>query len=207
MADDYRRTIARYINDTRRSLGALVGIAQGLLCDEVLSDKEIHFLKNWFNENDEICQSFPCDVIHLKVKEVLQDGIITEEERDHLVKVLRDLIGAPETDLAAAARVTELAYDRVERVAFPENRFCLTGDFVHGPRNKCETDIRERGGNISASVTKKLNYLIIGSLGSVEWKHGSFGTKVEKAMEYKRANVPIVVVQEGVWRECLKGLL
>jgi NAD-dependent DNA ligase len=156
--------------------------------------------------NVSLTQQDPGDVIHDKVKEVLSDGIVTKEERDHLITLLHDLIGAPETDLAAAARVTELAYDSVDRIDFPDKYFLLTGEFVHGPRNHCESEIRERGGLVSKAVNKKLNYLIIGSLGSVEWKHGSFGTKIEKAMQYKREKIPILVVQETIWREAVKRL-
>jgi hypothetical protein len=205
-AASYGRLIGAQINAMRHSLGALVGIAQGLLCDGVLTDDEVRFLKKWFTENEELCYAFPGDVVYNKVKEILSDGVVTEAEREHLIKVLRDLIGAPETDLAAAARVIEPAYDQLDRIDFAEKYFLLTGEFIHGPRKHCETVIKERGGLISKSVNKRLNYLIIGSLGSVEWKHGSFGTKIEKVMQYKREQVPIYVVKEAVWREALKHL-
>lgn len=44
-------------------------------------------------------------------------------------------------------------------------------------------------------MTKKLDYLVVGGLGSLEWKHGSFGTKIEKAMQHKRAGVPLFIVR------------
>jgi hypothetical protein len=44
MTGDYGRIIGKYVNEMRHSLGALVGIAQGLMCDGVLTDDEIHFL-------------------------------------------------------------------------------------------------------------------------------------------------------------------
>jgi hypothetical protein len=90
MASGYVRIMAAHINSTRRCLGALVGIAQGLLCDGVLTNEEIHFLKKWFQENDDVCYGFPGSIIFERVKEVLDDGKITEDERDYLVKVLRD---------------------------------------------------------------------------------------------------------------------
>jgi hypothetical protein len=37
-----------------------------------------------------------------------------------------------------------------------------------------------------------------------EWKHGSFGTKIEKAMEYKRGGCSILVVAEACWTRSLK---
>jgi hypothetical protein len=41
-------------NDFRRSLGALIGIAQGLLCDDKLSDQEIQYLNGCLADNDAI---------------------------------------------------------------------------------------------------------------------------------------------------------
>jgi hypothetical protein len=61
----------------RHSLGAPVGIVQGLLCDGVLSDNEIQYLRRWFTENEQLCDAFPGDVIHEKVNAILRDGIIT----------------------------------------------------------------------------------------------------------------------------------
>lgn len=203
MSNDYRRIIGAELNAMRHSLGALVGIAQGLLCDGILTDDEILYLRKWLTENERLCYGFPGDVIYDQVKGVLADGVVTEDERSHLIKILNNLIGAPETAVAAAARVTELAYDDVTSIDFGNKLFCLTGDFVHGPRPKCEADIRERGGLTSSNVTQKLSYLVIGSLGSVEWKHGSFGLKIEKAMQYKQKRRPIYVIKETIWRQAL----
>ena len=182
MSNGYGRIIGAQVNAMRHSLGSLVGLAQGMLCDGELSDKEIDALKRWCSENQQLCYSWPGDVIYDKVTEVLKDGIVTEEERAQLIEVLRGLAAAPEDDLMGAARVTELAYDDVQSIEFMERRFCFTGEFMHGARPSCEGCVRDRGGLISKGITKELNYLVIGSLGSIEWKHGSFGTKVEKAM-------------------------
>jgi NAD-dependent DNA ligase len=185
MANDYARQYTKYVNDFKRSAGALIGIAQGLICDRHLTDQEIHFLNDWLTQNDEIAWSFPGDIVHKKIKDVLADGIITDEERTHLLAALQQLIGGDEKSLAAPTHVSELSYDDVKICEFPEMRFCLTGDFVYGPRESCERQIKNRGG-IVGNVTKALRYLVIGDLASREWKHGSFGTKIEKAQKYKR---------------------
>ena len=44
---------------------------------------------------------------------------------------------------------------------------------------------------------------MIGGLGSTEWKHGSFGTKVHKAMQYKQSGVPIQIVHEDPFAAAL----
>ena len=198
MSNFFARQGAAYANDMKRSLGALVGIAQGVLCDGRLSDEEIGFLGKWLRENEAIANEWPGDVVHARVRAALADGIITEAERSHIVETLTDLIGGSAEQATQRNQVTNLAFDSVDTVAFPTRSFCLTGDFLYAPRESCIAAIETRGGRVGG-VTKKLTYLIIGSRGSAEWKHGTFGTKVEKAMQYKRAGAPILIVAEEKW--------
>lgn len=203
MTNFFARQGAAYTNEMKRSLGALLGIAQGVLCDRKLVDEEIRFLNDWLTANDAIAASWPGDVLHQRIRAVLQDGIVTEQERAHLVQTLQQLIGGTLEDLAASTHVTQLAFDDVPRVEFAGIRFCLTGEFVFAPREKCSTVIEQHGGIVNNSVTKKLRYLVVGGLGSPEWKHGSFGTKIEQAIQYKREGAPILIVHENCWTSSL----
>jgi NAD-dependent DNA ligase len=204
MTNFYTRQAATYRNDLKRSLGALLGIAQGLLADRQLNDEEIRFLDDWLGTNDVIATTWPGDVVYARVKAALADGVISDSERTHLVDTLQKLVGGTLDELAESTHVTSLAFDDVPRIEFPGILFCLTGDFVFGPRNACEATIERRGGLVSKSVTKKLRYLVVGGLGSAEWKHGSFGTKLEKAMDYKREGVGIFIVHEDKWTSSLR---
>jgi len=69
----------------------------------------------------------------------------------------------------------------------------------------CEGFITTRGGAIKSSPSNKLNFLVIGGLGSPEWKHGSFGTKIEAAMRMKDEGAAIAIVHEDHWAASLKG--
>jgi NAD-dependent DNA ligase len=203
MPESYNRIIAKYYNDLKRSAGALIGIAQGVICDRHLSDAEIHFLSEWLCNNDEISQDWPGDILCSKIKEVLADGVITETERQQLIDILQGLIGGTIETLASATHVSQLVFDEVNEIRHGQSRFCLTGDFVYGPRTRCHEEITIRGGIIGESINKKLSYLIVGGLGSPEWKHGSYGTKVEKAMSYKKSGCPILIIHEQCWTRSL----
>lgn len=202
MSNFFTRQSAAFRNELNRSLGALVGIAQGVVADGNLTDGEIQFLHEWLRQNEAIAATWPGDVIAQRVQQVMAYGKISEDERTHLINTLKSLIGGTLEELAATTHVTQLALDSVDRVHFAGARFCLTGEFVFAPRPHCEEQIVKRGGEIS-SVTKKLTYLIVGGLGSPEWKHGSFGTKIEKAMQYKRQGLGIMIVHEDIWAQSL----
>lgn len=195
----YQRRAVAFTNEMRRSCGALLGIVQGLLSDNILSDQEIRFLRDWLQQNDAVAHVWPGDVILGKIQEILADGSVEETERQHLAQVLQQLIGGTLDQLAESTHVTELALDQVQLIDFPDKSFCLTGEFVFGPRKSCEDAIARRGGNVLAGITKKLHYVVVGGLGSPEWKHGSFGNKIEKAIQYRRSGQPLLIVHEDVW--------
>jgi NAD-dependent DNA ligase len=192
-----------YKNDLDRSLGALLGIAQGMLCDQHLNDAEIRFLAKWLDENESIASAWPGDVVRSRVRAVLEDGVVTEAERQHLTETLQHLMDGTLQDIDPGGHLAGLAFDEPASIAFPQARFCLTGDFVYAPRDVCAATIERRGGMVSSSITRKLNYLVVGGLGSREWGPGSFGAKVEKALEYKRDGAPILIVHEDRWASAL----
>lgn len=67
--------------------------------------------------------------------------------------------------------------------------FVVTGDFKEITREEAESIIKLRGGSVKSSVTKTVQYVIVGSLGSERWIRGSYGQKIEKA---KALGIPII---------------
>ena len=57
----------------KQSLGELLGLARGILADQELSDSEINYLHEWLEDRYLITSSFPGNVIHKRIKEVLED--------------------------------------------------------------------------------------------------------------------------------------
>lgn len=205
----FQRQHLAYRNELKQGCGVLLGIAEGIMADRVLSDSEVRFLATWLDQHDVIATTSPGDVLHQRVREILADGRVTEEERAHLVRTLQQITGSaaedtPQTTVDGGP-VNQLAFDESVSLAFGGSQFCLTGDFVFGPRPRCESEIAARGGILTRGVTKKLSYLVVGTLGSEEWKHGSFGTKIEKAIAYKRSGVPLSIVREDHWTRALRA--
>lgn len=198
----YTRQAAAFRNELKQSCAALVGIVQGILADGELHDREVEFLSAWLKRAENVSMLWPGNVIAAQIGQALSDGHISPEERAHLVDTLQKLVGGVLDDAVALGPINALALDDVSEVEVAGRSFCFTGDFVFGPRSICEAAITRRGGAVSA-ITKKLNYLVIGGLGSPEWKHGSYGTKIEKAVAYRAAGVPLLIVHEDVWANAL----
>lgn len=199
------RKAVEFKNNQAQATSALLGIVQGVLADGELNDAEIRFLSEWLTGSDAMAAAWPGNVLRAKIQESLRDGCIDPQERQQLVVVLQQLVGGSLEDLAQQQHVSELPLDRPEGIDIGERVFCLTGDFAFGHRDQCVAVIERLGGRVAAAVSKKVNYLVVGGLGSTEWKHGSFGAKVVKAMELKQAGACIQIVHEDLWAAAVMG--
>jgi NAD-dependent DNA ligase len=183
----------------RRSCESLLGIAAGLIADGELNRKEIQFLSTWLSEHPEIANTWPGEVVHKRVREVLADGVITAAEQEYLKKTLSELVGGDfVNDGSVPADATSLPIDLTAKIVIPESTFCFTGAFLFGTRAACERAVQGRGGLVSG-ISKHLNYLVIGELSSRDWKHSSFGTKIQDAMRLKSEGADVHVVGESQW--------
>ena len=194
----FGRSIAAEKNIFNNAATTLVGIVQGILCDGNLNNDEIKYLDSWLKQNSQIAATWPGDAVYARVRDVLSDGVITEEERNNLVEMLGKITGSSGPS-ARVGPVINLGFDEYVQVKFPDRIFCFTGDFAYGSRPSCEEVTMKHGGMIHGSVIKSLDYLVVGGLGSPEWKNGSYGTKIEKAMEYKSNGAVIHIVHESQW--------
>lgn len=79
----------------------------------------------------------------------------------------------------------QLAKQSVSLV-FKGKSFCFTGALAGLKRTAAEREVRSRGGLSMDSVSVNLDYLVIGEKGSAFWKHGSYGTKIEKGQLLSR---------------------
>ena len=187
-----------------RSCESLIGICAGLMADRVLNEDEIRFLDLWLHDHQELCNTWPGDVIRAKVSDVMSDGIVTEEEKAHLADVLSSLLGGTIEDSGSASGgPTALPINTDAAVVIPGKSFCFTGNFLYGTRAACERAIEKRLGIVRPAVTLQLDYLVIGAMVSEEWAHSSFGRKIEKAVEYQARGAQILIVSEHQWGSAL----
>jgi hypothetical protein len=183
----------------KQSMGELLGLARGLLADQELTDSEIRFLHQWLEDRHSMTSSFPGNVIYNRIKEVLADGVITEDERDHLLETLNMLVEGRLEELSGQVDLSELWFDEVGLIDFHNTRFCLTGNFVYGPKDICKSAIEERGGIVSASVDNEPEFLVVGGMGVDAWRTGGLGAEIEEALRLKSRGIPLKIIPEDTW--------
>lgn len=88
-------------------------------------------------------------------------------------------------------------------ITFEDMTFCFTGKFDTGSRSDCENVVRERGGKTTSTVSSDVTYLVVGALGSPIWKRGSYGRKIERAINLRRETGQPAIVSECDWKQSL----
>lgn len=184
-----------------RSLDELLGLCKGCLADGVVNQLEAEFLFNWLKVNDNLRDEWPASVLWVRLNEYLEDGVLDENEREELLDVLRQTAGDGER-FGPASKSTALCFDDpLPSITFDTTRFCFTGQFAYGSRRECEMAVRSLGGDVLPNPVIKGGgcILVVGTLASREWKHGNFGTKIMKAMDYRDKGHPIHIIPEDHW--------
>lgn len=202
----FARVHATHKRLVERSCESLLGVCTGILADNDLNELEIRFLELWLKDNVRIADTWPGIEITRRVRDILADGKITSDELAQFKGVLTALIGGTlqDTGTAAVARPIQLLpFDDRCSITFARRIFCLTGEFIYGPRTKCTDAILRHGGEVIDGIRRDLHYLVVGSLVSQEWKNTSFGTKIEKAMKYRDKGIRIAIVSEERWSKLI----
>jgi NAD-dependent DNA ligase len=185
-----------------KAIEHLLGLVEGIIADNHLHDKEVHLLSTWLSANPEATSAWPGNLVGRKVQEVLADGIITEVERSHLLKVLSGLIASDfHATGSASAEVTTLPIDDAVTVDLRNSGVCMTGEFIYGTRAACERLTLRAGGMPLDNVSKNVDILVIGTRVSPDWVHTTFGRKIQRAAELQDEGHAIEIISERRWLE------
>lgn len=195
--DSISASIALQQRATNRAIEHLMGMVTGITADAELNDKEILLLRTWLAENSEASAVFPGSVIARKIDDILKDGVITEEERDHLHQTLNGL-SANQFSLTGSAspEVASLPIEDNVTIRLSDSIVCLTGEFLYGTRTSCERLILATGAMCTDNVSKKVDILVIGTKVSPNWLHTSFGRKIQRAVQLQEEGHPIEIISE-----------
>lgn len=187
-----------------RVVDELIGICRGLLADGALVPQEVVFLRGWLARQGDMVHEYPLRNIAELLDKAPATGIIDSALEALMLDATAKLVGgevsAPET--SSLASVLPICVPP-PNIIYEERRFVATGKFAFGTREAVEGAIASRGGETASSVNKKTDFLVIGTIGSRDWIHSSFGRKIQQAVELRGQGLPISIVAEEHWRRSL----
>lgn len=155
-----------------------------IVADNVLTEEEILKLNDWVEANENLRGNYPFDRVFEALENVLDDGIIEQEERNDLLVLFKEFISPIEN-------IEAICIDTLS-----EKHCCLTGDFACGSKKEVEELITCKGGICDNTVKKTTDYVIVGENGSEKWKQGTYGSKIKKAKELQEKGNLIQIVSE-----------
>ncbi|HCN45909.1 MAG TPA: NAD-dependent DNA ligase [Pseudomonas sp.] len=194
----------------RRSADLLIGLTAGITADGQVTQQEAEFLENWISTNLAHLEDPVINLLYRRLSDMLADGVLDAEESAELLSTLRSFAGlsaskpratdnpfTPPVDLPLCSPVPELEWNG--------RLFVFTGVMAYGPRKDCEALVLDRGGQIGPGVSKKIHYLVIGTVGNDQWLHSTYGTKIKKAVELREAGAQISIISEDHWQKSVFG--
>ena len=87
-----KRMPNRYIDAKRideRKVDELIGICKGVTADGVLTVEEVQILVKWLENNKNVTSKWPGNILAERIKEIVSDGIIDENELTELFEILK----------------------------------------------------------------------------------------------------------------------
>lgn len=189
-----------------RQVDEAIGLCKGVLADGHVNSAEATFLLNWLQTNQHAADKWPANVLYPRIRSMLADGVIDDEEEQELLTLLMGITGKPGINVTGTNASTTLPFDDpAPRVNFSGELFCLTGTFACGPRREVEQAVASRGGRCKSSPCKKTAFLVVGEVGSRDWIHSTFGRKIEKAVELRDGGAGIAIIPEERFFDYLHG--
>lgn len=185
-----------------RQVDELIGLARGLVADGSLNEAEVRFLEGWLATNLSISHQPLIATLYDRVREIMADGQIDEDECRDLFEAL-SRFSAGDAEVGEAPKSTSLPFcEPAPSLTFAGMAYCFTGTFSYGQRKDCAQAVTDRGAS-SGSLTKSTNVLVIGSYATESWKHSSFGNKILKAVDLRAKGLPLSIVSEQHWKSHL----
>ena len=197
--------------DNKKYLEVLIGLLTGIGFDNYLNKKEISFLNNWLTKNQ-----LPYEYANIvkELKAVLKNEYITHYQYLHILNELQYMKSIKAKNIRSLYEFMAILEgiscdevindDEIMELNKWMKEICLTGNFCFGERSQLEKLIVLKQGIISKSVTKKVDYLVLGSKGSAGYKYGKYGAKTNKALTMKSEGHKIELISEARLMEVLK---
>jgi NAD-dependent DNA ligase len=187
-----------------RDIAEMLGLVKGVLSDGKVTPDECRLLDAWLQAHPDAVMHWPGNVISDRVKRIFEDGKVTKVERTDLFELLTALVGGKAGIVATESASTSLPLDKpIPKIVFNKKRYVFTGKFAFGPREECQKQTVTAGAACDSAITRRTNFLVIGTFGSRDWIQTSYGRKIEKAVALKDKGIPIAIVSEDSWAASL----
>lgn len=167
------------------ALRELQEVLESIIDDNIVTCEEFNNLKDWMENHRSLQGNYPFDRVYDAMDRVLEDGVVSVDELEDLQLIFSDFVD-PVKNNSCTQSLSNLEGKHI----------CVTGEFEYGSRSEVIKLIEDMGGIIDTTVKKTTDYLIVGAMGSDNWKTGNYGGKILKAVQYNEKGSDIKIFEE-----------
>jgi len=184
-----------------RNMDELIGLSRGMLADGKIVQEEAEFLQRWLHQARDMGDDPIYRILTSRLELMLADDHLDQDEASELLEMLQALTGDTGKPSTYRKPTNLPLNDPFPEIDFQDRGFAFTGVMAFGPRKECQALVTERGGISLPGPSKKLNYLVIGTIANEHWAHSSYGRKIEKAIEIREKGHPLAIINEDHFLE------
>ncbi|SDF69151.1 hypothetical protein SAMN05216571_101234 [Onishia taeanensis] len=189
-----RRFSQARVND--RNMDELIGISRGLIADGQIVQAEAEFLLRWIEQASSMGEDPIFKMMVSRIGDMMEDGVLDQDESAELLQMLQALTGE-DGKIHHYKRPSDLPLDNpLPDISIADRGFVFTGVMAYGPRKECQQLVADLGGFSKGGPSKKVNYLVIGTIANEHWLYSSYGRKIQRAVELRDQGHNIAIVNE-----------
>jgi NAD-dependent DNA ligase len=208
LTDDERQNIlwlcerlksAEFFEAATADMQRLHGLMSGIAADGEITEAELRGLADWLYDHEHLKTCWPYEEVESVITTVLRDKTILASSHELLLNFFSEFTAVSESRTGTTshkALSTPAVCAVCPEVTFEGKVFGFTGSSAKYSRDELREIVEGLGGSFANSVSKKLDYLIIGADGNPCWAYACYGRKVEMAVALRKAGARILLVHE-----------
>lgn len=204
-------TSTQYFNQATADMQKLHAVLAAIAADGEISIDEMKGLSSWINEHDNLKGCWPYDEVESLITSVLRDKKIDEKEHALLLSFFAEFVSIMDNKTIVnpmfEVNKTIIGVCSVcPDISLQNSVFSFTGESYKYKRKEFASLITSLGCVFSNSVTKSVDYLLVGSEGNPNWAYACYGRKVERAVELRKQGHKIIIVHENDFHDVLQDM-
>jgi hypothetical protein len=193
----------------KSSLNRFMGYCAGIACDDLIKFREAQGIVEYAEQNPAVLADPLAKSIVYICRDALIDGVIDQGESTDICEAITRLVGDSYADTGLSSLGGVPAFPEG---ALPHDLSALdgmtvvfTGNFEAKPRRILEDQLAEFNASIARTITKKTDFIIVGSEAARDWVFTHKGNKLSKALEmYHKAQRPIFISEAQLKKTLLR---
>jgi hypothetical protein len=208
----YNMSSQEYYDDVTSDIQQLHSIMGGIAADGIINEKELKGLKIWLRDHEHLEKCYPYDEVVSILSEVMADNRIDAEEQNELLRFFSEFVQVYDDKIVKHLPILEESSIKGQcaicpEIIFKDSRFCFTGASTKYSRKQFVDLVSRLEGKYTNSVTKDLDYLVIGADGNPCWAYACYGRKVQAAVNLRKQGYQLLIVHEHDFHDTVSDLL